>query len=153
MVPTLDDLGPSLPASWQHDVCDIDSRSSHPTSDWIDRFWALMASTFADIPANLHSFALVPISGNQLASIQHCIKHQALSPGHLQSLPSFAASTLASIGCVCITEAAASRASLIGFGADPVTTALVATSQRLGLPLPELLSKERLGSTHFRNAR
>ncbi|KAL3132912.1 hypothetical protein ABBQ38_006826 [Trebouxia sp. C0009 RCD-2024] len=153
MVPTLDDLGPSLPASWQHDVCHIGLRSSHPTSDWIDNFWALMASIPGAIPANLHSLALVPTAGSQLASIQHCIKHQALSPLHLQSLPSFAASTLSSIGCVCITEDEAYGASPIGFMADPLTTALVATSGCLGLPLPELLSQQRLGSTHFRNAR
>lgn len=154
MVPTLDDLGPSLPPSWQHDMCErcADSRGCHPTSEWIEGFWALIASTPGVIPANLESFALVPITGNQLASIQHCIKYQALSRAHVQSLPSYATSTLSSIGCICMTDARADRVSIETM-ADPLTAALVAVSQCLGVPLPELLSQQRLGNTHFRNAR
>ncbi|KAL3132915.1 hypothetical protein ABBQ38_006829 [Trebouxia sp. C0009 RCD-2024] len=153
MVPTLDDLGPSLPPSWQHDVCkkNAASRGCHPTSEWIERFWALIASTPGVIPANLHSFALVPITRHQLASIQHCIKYQALSQAHLQSLPSYATRTLSSIGCVCMTDARADRVSPIDSRADPLITALVAALQCLGVAIPQMLSQ--LGNTHFRNAR
>lgn len=33
MVPTVHDLGPSLPKSWQHSVCNIGSELDHPTPE------------------------------------------------------------------------------------------------------------------------
>ena len=68
-------------------------------------------------------------------------------------MPSFAASTLSSIGCVCIEEPRADSASPIKAGAEPLTTALEATSRCLEMPLPQLLSQQRLGSIDFSNAR
>ena len=166
MVPTLHDLGLSLPKSWQQRVCNIGSQPSQPTPEWLRSFWALMGSwpgiwpdidttPIKIIPESLHSFALVPITGNQLASIQHCTQRQALSQAHLRYLPSHmhAASTLSSIGCVCIKEPQADSVSPIEATAEPLTTALKATSRCLGVPLPQLLSQQRLGSTDFRNAR
>ena len=154
MVPTMDDLGPNLPKSWQHSVCNIDSHAGHPTPEWLGKFWELMASLPGAIPESLHSFALVPIFGNQLASIQHCIQHQALSHTQLQYLPSFAASTLSSIGCICIEEPRADKVSpIVSEACQRVLTALDAASRRLGMPLPQLLSQQRLGSTDFNNAR
>ena len=112
-----------------------------------------MGSLSGAVPESLQFFALVAITGNQLASIQHCIQHQALSRAHLQYMPNYAASTLSSIGCVCIEESQADSASPIKAGAESLTTALKATSCCLGVPLPQLLSQERLGSTDFMNAR
>ena len=154
MVPTMDDLGPNLPESWQHSVCNIGSHDSQPTSEWLERFWDLMASLPGAVPKSLHSFALVPIYGNQLASIQHCIQHQALSHTHLQYLPSFAASTLSSIGCVCIEEPRADKVGqIVNEAKQGLLPALDAASSRLGVPLSQLLSQQRLGSTDFNNAR
>ena len=153
MVPTIDDLGPSLPKSWEHDVCDIGSRSSQPSPEWLEQFWALMASLPGAVPQSLHSFALVPLTGDRLASIQHCTRRQALSKAHLQYMPSHAADTLSSIGCVCIKESRADRVSPINSTAEPITTALKAISSCMGVPLQQLLSKQRLGGTGFTNAR
>ena len=153
VTPTIDDLGPSLPRSWQQTMCSIGSRHCHPSPEWLERFWTLMASSLRPVPESLHSFALVPVTEDQLASVQHCIQRQALGIAHLQGMPSFAAGTLSSIGCVCIEEPRAASVSPIEGEAYALMTALSATSDYLGVPLPELISQQRLGSTDFQNAR
>lgn len=152
-VPTMDDLGPSLPKQWQNSVCDLGSQRSHPSAEWLKRFWTLLDSLPGPVPESLHFFALVRISGFQLASTQYCVQHQALSCTHLGHLPNYAASTLCSIGRVCILEPQADRVSPIKASAEPLTAALNGTSKCLGVPLPQLLSQQRLSSTHFNSAR
>ena len=148
------DLAPNLPKSWQQSVCNIGPPASHPTPEWLETFWDLMASMPGAVPESLHAFALVPITGHQLASIQHCIQHEAFSQAHLQHLPSYAASTLSSIGCVCIEDPRADKANRTVTEAwQRLFTALGAASRCLGMPLTQLLSQERLGSTDFENAR
>ena len=153
LVPTLDDLAASLPSSWQHSECNISIDGRHPSSQWLEQFWTLMAARTGNIPASLRCFAVVPIARNRLASFEHCLQHQALSQAHLAALPSFAANSLAAVGCICITENRAHRASPIPHWSEPLTIALDATSRRLGLLLQHLLSHPRLGGTELNAVR
>lgn len=112
-----------------------------------------MASLPDAVPRTLHSLALVPITGHRLASIQHCIQYKALGQTQLWDMSTSEVGVLSSIGCVCITEPQAERVSPTGRRAEWITTALHATSISMGVPLQQLLSQERLGSTDFCHAR
>ncbi len=154
-VPTIPDLADSLPTAWRKDICDYSGAGgkSHPNRGWLEDFWSLAARTMNGVPAELQSFALVPITGNCLASVDHCINSSALSHKHLYSLPSTAAATLSTIGCLCIGEERADTASAVPNGSEPLTSALQSTSNRLGVPLQQLVSLQRLGSSTFAQAR
>ena len=112
-----------------------------------------MAARAGSIPASLQSFAVVPIAGSRLASVEQCIQYQAVSQAHLNFLPSSAADVLTAVGCICITEKRADSASPIFNRSEPLTEALNATARRLGLPLQQLLSQQRSGDTQFTKVR
>ena len=155
LAPTMLDVANSLPSAWETDVCKCtgESGATHPTHKWLKQFWSLMASSLTDKPNELDSFALVPITGNRLASIAHCRHNGALALQHLQGMPDSAATTLTAIGCVCIADRRAESASPIHYSHDSLTTALEAVSCQTGIPLKRLLSRQRLGVMVFHQAR
>ncbi|KAL0054862.1 hypothetical protein WJX82_003470 [Trebouxia sp. C0006] len=69
LVPTIKDLANSLPSAWKRDTCDRSGNSGgcHPSQRWLDDFWTLVSRNMSAVPAELHSFVLVPITGNRLA--------------------------------------------------------------------------------------
>ena len=155
LAPTMLDVANSLPSAWETDVCKCtgESGATHPTHKWLKQFWSLMASSLTDKPNELDSFALVPITGNRLASIAHCRHNGALALQHLQGMPDSAATTLSAIGCLCIADSQADSVSPIHNSSDPLTSALEAVSCHTGIPLKRLLSRQRLGVTVFDQAR
>lgn len=74
LVPTIQDLAHSLPSAWKSSICDHsgDSGRCHPSRRWLDNFWTLVSRSMSAVPAELHTFVLVPITGNRLASLTHC---------------------------------------------------------------------------------
>ncbi len=98
-------------------------------------------------------FVVVPITGNRLASLAHCASTGTLAHRHLRGLPSNAAATLSAIGCLCIADSKADSVCSIKQGNEPLTTALEAVSGHTGIPLEQLLSPKKLGSTVFGQAR
>ncbi len=101
----------------------------------------------------MKAFVVVPITGNRLASVAYCASTVTLAHRHLQGLPSTAAATLSAIGCLCIADSKADSACPIEQGSEPLTTALEAVSNHTSIPLEQLLSPEKLGSTVFEQAR
>ncbi len=149
MVPTMRDLADSLPSTWKADICNCkgETGATHPNQQWLDRFWGLVNSSHNKVPSEMSPFVLVPITGNRLASVAHCASTGTLSHRHLQGLPSNAAATLSAIGCLCIADSKADGVCPIRQGSEPLTTALEAVSSHTGIPLEQLLSPKKLGST------
>ena len=153
-VPTMLDLSVSLPAAWEDNICDItgDSGMSHPSQSWLDIFWALVHRDLSQVPEGLHAFAVVPITGNRLASVAYCTEYSALGHKLLTRLPSTAAATLSAIGCLCVTDKRAHRGSPVA-SQKSLATALEAASRRTGCSLPDLVTPARLGTATFDEAR
>ncbi len=105
------------------------------------------------VPAELHSFVLVPITGNRLASVAHCRDTQALSFSQLGSWSSTAAAALSAVGCLCIAEARADSVVPDLAGTEPITAAVDNLSSRTGMPLQQLVAPGRLGHATFQEAR
>jgi len=155
LVPTIQDLANSLPSTWKSDICDRsgDSGRCHPSQKWIDNFWTLVSRNMSAVPAKLHSFVLVPITGNRLASVTHCRDTRALSFSQLGSWSSTAAATLSATGCLCIADARADSVVSNLDGAEPITAALDKLSSHPGMPLQQLVTPRRLGNGTFQEAR
>ena len=175
-IPSIKDLADSLPTAWKRaivakpstsTVCrildGIDNRQS-PTSDgpsrpgnkWLDDFWSLVSGrqpTQRDFPAELQTFALVPLTDGRLASFEHCHAAAALTHQHLQWMPSTAAATLSAVGCLCIADSRAESASPIPRGTEPLTKAIDTTARRNGESVHELLSQKKLGERTFSETR
>ena len=153
-VPTMSDLSRSLPTAWKDNICDItgDSGVSHPSQAWLDIFWPLVKRDLSQVPEELHAFAVVPITGNRLASVDYCTGYCVLGHEDLASLPITAAATLSAIGCLCLTDW---RADGIRLEAprQSLATALKAASRRTGCSLPDLVTPARLGTATFGQAR
>ena len=159
LVPTIKDLANSLPSAWKHDTCDRSGNSGgcHPSQRWLDDFWTLVSRNMSAVPAELHSFVLVPITGNRLASVTHCRDTRALSFSQLDSWSSTDAATLSAIGCLCIADKRADspQTQLVSdlAGVEPITAALDNLSSRTGVPLQQLVTPGRLGNDTFQEAR
>jgi len=153
LVPTIQDLANSLPSAWETNICDCsgDSGRCHPSRRWLNGFWTLVSSKMSAVPAELHSFVLVPVTGNRLASLAHCRETRALS--RLCSWSSTAAATLSAIGCLCIADARADSVVSDLAGVEPITAALDNLSSRTGMPLQQLVAPGRLGYVTFQEAR
>ena len=137
MVPTMRDLADSLPSTWKADICNCKGffGTTHPNEQWLDRFWRLVNSSCQEVPGVMRSFAVVPITGDRLASAAHCASTGTLAHRHLQRLPSTAAATLSAIGCLCIADSKADSVCLIKQGSEPLTIALEAVSSHIGIAL------------------
>ena len=155
LVPTIQDMANSLPGAWKSNICDCsgDSGRCHPSQKWLDGFWTLVSSSLSAVPAELHSFVLVPITGNRLASLAHCRDMRALTFTELRSWSSTAAATLSAVGCLCIADARADSVVSAVAGDEPITTAVDNLARRTGMPLQQLVAPARLGHNTFQEAR
>ena len=155
LAPTIQDLANSLPSAWMSSICDCsgDSGRYHPSRRWLNGLWALVSSSMSAVPVELHSFVLVPITGDRLASQAHCRDTQALGFAELQSWSSSAAATLSAIGCLCIADARADSVVSDLAGVEPITAALDNLASRTGMPLQQLVVQGRLGKGIFQQAR
>jgi len=105
------------------------------------------------VPAELHTFVLVPITGNRLASLTHCRDTRALGYTELCSRSSTAAATLSAIGCLCIADARADSVVSNLAGVEPIIAALDNLASRTWMPLQQLMAPGRLGYGTFQGAR